>query len=202
MFTSRSRLPIIVATNRSHEKENPMKPIEPIKVVSRLISIAGLIFLASCANQTEGLLLQAGFRPLAVTTPKQQQAVGSLPKGRVSAVTNNGKIYYVYPTGNGQILVGGQAQYRMAQAIQMERAATASAIASVTASQVNTPVQWATPYPGTGVANPYYGGSDYGAYGPPLGSYANPVNPPGSPSNPIRVKVVPPTQGFAELPDN
>jgi hypothetical protein len=37
-----------------------MKPIEPVKVVSKVTSIVGLIFLVSCANQTEGLLVQAG----------------------------------------------------------------------------------------------------------------------------------------------
>jgi hypothetical protein len=49
---------------------------------------------------------------ITVTTPKQQQAVSGLAQGRCSAVTYNGKLYYVYPTGTkDRIYVGRQKQY-------------------------------------------------------------------------------------------
>lgn len=81
--------------------------------------LAGLI--AACqstavapggAPAKETLLLQSGFRPFTVTTPKQQQRVSALPAGKVSTVTYRRKMYYVYPTATkDRILVGNQTQY-------------------------------------------------------------------------------------------
>jgi hypothetical protein len=66
----------------------------------------------SGAPAKETLLLQSGFRPFTVTTPKQQQRVSALPVGKVSTVGYKGKLYYVYPTATkGRILVGNQTQY-------------------------------------------------------------------------------------------
>jgi hypothetical protein len=62
--------------------------------------------------QKETLLVRSGFRPLTVTTPKQQQKVSALPAGKVSLVGYRGKLYYVYPTATkDRILVGNQTQY-------------------------------------------------------------------------------------------
>ena len=70
----------------------------------------------SGAPAKETLLLQSGFRPFTVTTPKQQQRVSALPVGKVSTVGYKGKLYYVYPTATkGRILVGNQTQYRCLQ---------------------------------------------------------------------------------------
>jgi len=64
------------------------------------------------APAKETLLLQSGFRPFTVTTPKQQQRVSALPAGRVSTVGYRGQLYYVYPTSTkDRILVGNQTQY-------------------------------------------------------------------------------------------
>src|SRR6266436_8281939 len=66
----------------------------------------------SAVAQKESLLAQSGFKVITVTTPKQQQAVSGLAQGRVTAVTYNGKLYYVYPTGTkDRIYVGRQKQY-------------------------------------------------------------------------------------------
>jgi hypothetical protein len=66
----------------------------------------------SGAPAKETLLLQSGFRPFTVTTPKQQQRVSALPVGKVSTVGYKGKLYYVYPTATkGRILVGNQTHY-------------------------------------------------------------------------------------------
>ncbi len=80
---------------------------------------AVLALLAACQTtgtgqtaQKESLLSQSGFKVITVTTPKQQQAVSGLAQGRCSAVTYNGKLYYVYPTGTkDRIYVGRQKQY-------------------------------------------------------------------------------------------
>ena len=99
---------------------------------------AVLALLAACQTtgssqavvQKESLLSQSGFKVITVTNPKQQQAVSGLAQGRCSAVTYNGKLYYVYPTSTkDKIYVGKQAQFnRYKQAL-------ASAYASHPAAQ-------------------------------------------------------------------
>jgi hypothetical protein len=95
-----------------------------MKKLLTLIGIAGigavLALLAACQTtgtgdvvaQKESLLSQSGFKIITVTTPKQQQAVSGLAQGRVTAVTYNGKLYYVFPTGTkDRIYVGKQKQF-------------------------------------------------------------------------------------------
>jgi hypothetical protein len=82
------------------------------------IAMAVLVLITACQTtsttqsavlQQEPLLTRSGFKTIAVTTPKQQQAVSKLPKGTVSAVKYQGKQYYVYPTAaNDKIYVGKQ----------------------------------------------------------------------------------------------
>jgi hypothetical protein len=94
---------------------------------------AVLALLAACQTtgtgqtaQKESLLSQSGFKVITVTTPKQQQAVSGLAQGRCSAVTYNGKLYYVYPTGTkDRIYVGRQKQYNAyKQALQAQQASS------------------------------------------------------------------------------
>ena len=89
----------------------------------------------SAVAQKEALLTQAGFKSKTVTTPKQQQQVSQLAVDRVSAVKYQGKVYYVFPTGNkSQILVGNQAQFNAyKKALQAQQASQAQA--SPTAQQ-------------------------------------------------------------------
>jgi hypothetical protein len=96
--------------------------------MKRIISFTNLVLamllvglIAACQSTAvapggtpakEALLLQSGFRPFTVTTPKQQQRVSALPAGKVSTVGYRGKLYYVYPTATkNRILVGNQTQY-------------------------------------------------------------------------------------------
>jgi ABC-type Fe3+-hydroxamate transport system substrate-binding protein len=84
-------------------------------------AIAALALISACqttgtsageASKKEALLSQSGFRVITVTDPKQQQAVTGLADNRVSAVTYNGKLYYVFPTAqNDRLYVGRQKQY-------------------------------------------------------------------------------------------
>jgi hypothetical protein len=83
------------------------------------------------ASKKQNLLTQAGFKFIAVTTPKQQQAVSQLAQGRCSAVKYNGKLYYVFPSAQkDKIYVGRQQQYNAykqelaAQQGQQQMAAT------------------------------------------------------------------------------
>ena len=95
-----------------------------MKKLVTLTGIAGigaaLALLAACQTtgtgnvvaQKESLLAQSGFKVITVTTPKQQQAVSGLAQGRCSAVTYNGKLYYVCPTATkDKVYVGRQKQY-------------------------------------------------------------------------------------------
>src|SRR4029434_233268 len=67
---------------------------------------------ASEISRKEALLSQSGFKVITVTDPKQQQAVNGLAQGRCSAVTSNGKLFYVFPTAKkDKIYVGKQAQF-------------------------------------------------------------------------------------------
>ena len=77
----------------------------------------------SAVAQKESLLAQSGFKVITVTTPKQQQAVSGLAQGRVTAVTYNGKLYYVFPTGTkDRIYVGRQKQFNAyKQALQAQQ---------------------------------------------------------------------------------
>src|SRR4029450_5375132 len=83
-------------------------------------AIAVLALIAACQTtgtsqvmaQKESLLSQSGFKVVTVTDPKQQQAVSGLTQGRVSAVTYNGKLYYVFPTATkDKVYVGRQKQF-------------------------------------------------------------------------------------------
>ena len=93
-----------------------------LSLTSVLCAVAALAFVTGCAStgtttaaaspKKESLLQQAGFKTITVTTPKQQQAVTGLAQGRCSAVTYNGKLYYVFPTGTkDRVYVGRQKQY-------------------------------------------------------------------------------------------
>jgi crotonobetainyl-CoA:carnitine CoA-transferase CaiB-like acyl-CoA transferase len=95
--------------------------------MKKLLTLTGIVstgavlaLLAACQTtgtgdvvaQKEALLSQSGFKIITVTTPKQQQAVSGLAQGRVTAVTYNGKLYYVFPTGTkDRIYVGKQKQF-------------------------------------------------------------------------------------------
>jgi hypothetical protein len=63
-------------------------------------------------SKKEALLTQSGFKVVTVTTTKQKEAVNGLAQGRCSAVTSNGKLFYVFPTATkNKIYVGKQAQF-------------------------------------------------------------------------------------------
>ena len=119
--------------------------MKKLLTLTNIVSIgAVLALMAACqttgtsqsaVSQKEALLTQAGFKSKTVTTPKQQQQVSQLAVDRVSAVKYQGKVYYVFPTGNkSQILFGTQAQFNAyKKALQAKQASQAQA--SQTAQQ-------------------------------------------------------------------
>jgi hypothetical protein len=91
-------------------------------LLTSIASIGAVLALISPSQTTaagageiarkEALLSQSGFKVITVTDPKQQQAVNGLAQGRCSAVTSNGKLFYVFPTAKkDKIYVGKQAQF-------------------------------------------------------------------------------------------
>src|SRR6266487_2167805 len=96
------------------------KLLTPTRIIS---TMAALALMTACqtvatnqaelaASKKEFLLAQSGFKVVTITTPKQQQAISGLAQGRCSAVTYNGKLYYVFPTATkDRIYVGKQAQF-------------------------------------------------------------------------------------------
>jgi len=94
-----------------------------LRLTSSVSIIAVLALITACqtvatnqaeltASKKEFLLAQSAFKVITVTTPKQQQAINGLAQYRVSAVTYNGKLYYVFPTvTKDKIYVGRQTQF-------------------------------------------------------------------------------------------
>jgi hypothetical protein len=104
-----------------------------LTLTSAAIAMMALALITACQStgtgqsataQNEAVLSQSGLKTIAVTTPKQQQAVSKLPQGTVSAVKYHGKKYYVYPTAsNDKIYVGKQAHLNAAkQAVATQQA--------------------------------------------------------------------------------
>jgi hypothetical protein len=99
--------------------------MKKLLALTGVITIGGVLALltacqttstTSATAQNEALLAQSGFKTVAVTTPKQQQAVSKLPQGTVSAVKYQGKTYYVYPTAaKDKIYVGKQTHVNTAK---------------------------------------------------------------------------------------
>jgi len=110
----------IILFQNLNTNEKTKKHMKKLFTLTGIASIgAVLALLAACQTtgtgqtaQKESLLSQSGFKVITVTTPKQQQAVSGLAQGRCSAVKYNGKLYYVYPTGQkDRVYVGRQKQY-------------------------------------------------------------------------------------------
>jgi hypothetical protein len=96
-----------------------MRKLVRLESIAGMIAILALIspsqMIAASAGEIsrkEALLSQCGFKVVTVTTPKQRQAVNGLAQGRCSAVTFNGKLFYVFPTATkDKIYVGKQAHF-------------------------------------------------------------------------------------------
>ena len=81
-----------------------------------LAVIALVSLLGACATtaspRAENALLSAGFKAKVATTDKQRQELHTLPEGKISAVRQKGKTFYIYPDApHNQIYVGNKAQY-------------------------------------------------------------------------------------------
>src|SRR5215471_9437198 len=87
--------------------------IASISTVLALISASDATAAsASEISRKEALLTQSGFKVMTATTPKQKEAIKGLVQGRCSAVTYNGKLFYVFPTATkDKFYVGKQKHF-------------------------------------------------------------------------------------------
>lgn len=96
-----------------------MKKLLTLTSMASIGAVLALISVSQAAGASAGeiarkeaLLSQSGFKVVTVTTPAQKQAVNGLTQGRCSAVTSNGKLFYVFPTAKkDKIYVGKQNQF-------------------------------------------------------------------------------------------
>lgn len=75
------------------------------------------VALTACATtktpSTAKLLSDAGFKTVVADTPARQERLKSLPTDKISRVTKDGQIYYVYPQAKqNALLVGRPDQYQ------------------------------------------------------------------------------------------
>ena len=98
-----------------------------------LALVALVSLLGGCATtaspRAENVLLSAGFKAKVATTAKQRQELQTLPKGKVSAVRQKGKTFYVYPDApHNQIYVGNKAQYEAYKKLAAQQPTSAGPI--------------------------------------------------------------------------
>jgi hypothetical protein len=114
--------PDFISRKSSNHKPTTTKDMKKLLTLTSMVSIGAVLALISVSQaagasageiaRKEALLSQSGFKVVTVTDPKQQQAVNGLAQGRCSAVTSNGKLFYVFPTAKkDKIYVGKQAQF-------------------------------------------------------------------------------------------
>ena len=83
-----------------------------------------LVLLAGCAStaQTENLLSAAGFKMMPATNTVQQTHLKALPAHKVTSVTRNGTLYFVYPDVRQNVLyIGQQPQFNQYQKLRLQK---------------------------------------------------------------------------------
>ncbi len=97
-----------------------MKTERQTLLVGAVAFAAAVTLLVGCATQksqqavqqTESMLVAAGFKAIPAKTPEQEQMLKTLPTDRVSAIRRVGKVYFVYPDSAQKVLyVGKNDQY-------------------------------------------------------------------------------------------
>jgi hypothetical protein len=93
---------------------------------------------AMATSNAEALLLSAGFKAKAATTAKQRQELKTLPEGKVSPVTQNGKTFYVYADrSRNQLYVGKEAEYQIYRNLSAKARSSAGPIVTTIPNRGN-----------------------------------------------------------------
>ena len=84
---------------------------------------------------TERMLAASGFKVVPVTTPDQQKQLATLPKGKISVIKRQGKVFFIYPdSSQKQLYVGLNAQYSAYQKLLLNREAMEASLEAANAA--------------------------------------------------------------------
>lgn len=84
---------------------------------------------------TERMLAASGFKVVPVTTPDQQKQLATLPKGKISVIKRQGKVFFIYPdSSQKQLYVGQNAQYSAYQKLLLNREAMEASLEAANAA--------------------------------------------------------------------
>ncbi|MFI0347956.1 MAG: hypothetical protein ACH346_04175 [Chthoniobacterales bacterium] len=92
-----------------------------MKTLLTLFLLVLILVTTSCSTSSrviqitknrKPLLLEAGFKPLQITTQEQRQQMEKLTTNKITTLSRNGKAYFIYPDlEHDQVLVGRNRQY-------------------------------------------------------------------------------------------
>ena len=96
--------------------------LNPLKYLAAIALAALAVSCATSLKDTENLAVAAGFRIITPTAPDQQALLKTLPAGKVTPITHEGKPYYVLPDlKNHQAYVGTPVEYQAYQKLRLEK---------------------------------------------------------------------------------
>jgi hypothetical protein len=90
-----------------------------------LLAFSLLALAAGCASSSKGtqdLAIAAGFKVITPVNPEQKALLQTLPEGKITQITHDGKLYYVLPDApNNQAYVGGPNEYQVYQQMRVAK---------------------------------------------------------------------------------
>ena len=106
---------IIAKTTANLEGTKYMKQIIPFNMIGviALLALAVGCATTTATQDTESMLVAAGFKVVTPKTAEQSAKLKKLTPGTVAQITRGGKTYYVFPdAADNQAYVGGPKQYQ------------------------------------------------------------------------------------------
>lgn len=117
-----------------------MKPIQ--SALNLLAALAVMFAFGGCASglQEKGsTAVAAGFKIITPTKPDQVALLPTLPAGKFTQITYEGKILYVLPdVKNNRAYVGGPKQYQAYQRLALEKQISREQVMAAQMNQAST----------------------------------------------------------------
>jgi hypothetical protein len=106
-----------------------------------LLAFSLLAVAAGCASSSKGtqdLAIAAGFKVITPVNPEQKALLQTLPEGKITQITHDGKLYYVLPDApNNQAYVGGPNEYQVYQQMRVAKQISDNNLAAAQMNQMN-----------------------------------------------------------------
>ena len=106
-----------------------------------LLALTLLALAAGCASSSKGtqdLAIAAGFKVITPVNPEQKALLQTLPEGKITQITHDGKLYYVLPDApNNQAYVGGPNEYQVYQQMRVAKQISDSNLAAAQMNRMN-----------------------------------------------------------------